>query len=80
MLECWHLTADGMATLMRDCLLPLAAMHASLGLAQSLQPEGALALPQKPQQPGQLLHRRKAALSVARVTHAVSLLTEISSC
>lgn len=80
MLECWHLTADGMATLMRDCLLPLAAMHASLGLAQSLQPEGAPALPRKPQQPGQQLHRGKAAHSVALVTHAVWPPTENSSC
>lgn len=56
MLECWHLTADGMATLMQDCLLPLAEMHASLGLAHTLQPEGALALPPKPRQPGQQPH------------------------
>ena len=72
MLECWHLTAEGMATLMRDCLLPLAAMHASLGLAQSLQPEGALAIPPKPRQPGQQLHQHKTTLSDSRCVAANS--------
>ena len=52
MLECWHLTADDMAALTKECLLPLAEMHASLGLARSLQPEGALAVVPKPQQTG----------------------------
>lgn len=54
MLECWHLTAADMAALTKECLLPLAEMHASLGLAQSLQPEGALAVAPKPQQTGKL--------------------------
>ena len=49
MLECWHLTADSTASLMKDLLL-LAEMHASLGLAQSLQPDGAFALDPKTQQ------------------------------
>lgn len=52
MLECWHLSADDMAALTQECLLPLAEMHASLGLAQSLQPEGALSVAPKPQQSG----------------------------
>lgn len=55
MLECWHLSADDMAILTKECLLPLAEMHASLGLAQSLQPEGALAVAPKPQQTGKSL-------------------------
>ena len=55
MLECWHLTADDMAALTKECLLPLAEMHASLGLARSLQPEGALAIAPKPQQNGRYL-------------------------
>ena len=39
-LECWHLSSDELSSLMRECLLPLAEQHASLGLAQSLQAEG----------------------------------------
>ena len=56
MLECWHLAADDMAVLVKECLVPLAEMHASLGLAQSLQPEGGSAAAESkadPQQPGQ---------------------------
>ena len=52
MLECWHLTADEMSALTKECLLPLAEMHAALGLAQSLQPERALAVAQSSQQTG----------------------------
>ncbi|DBA95921.1 TPA: hypothetical protein ACH3X1_001448 [Trebouxia sp. C0004] len=38
-LECWHLSSDELSSLVRECLLPLAEQHASLGLAQSLQAE-----------------------------------------
>ncbi|KAL0036203.1 hypothetical protein WJX79_007899 [Trebouxia sp. C0005] len=42
-LECWHLSYDELSSLVRECLLPLAEQHASLGLAQSLQVEGVAA-------------------------------------
>lgn len=39
-LECWHLSSDELTSLLKECLLPLAETHGSLGLAQSLQVEG----------------------------------------
>lgn len=42
-LECWHISSDELSSLVRECLLPLAEQHASLGLAQSLQVEGTAA-------------------------------------
>lgn len=72
MLECWHLTADSTASLLRDCLLPLAEMHASLSLAQSLQPDGALALDPKPhQQPGEQLPPNLSTVPIASMTLTV---------
>ncbi len=61
-LECWHLSADELTSLMRECLLPLAQMHASLGLAQSLQQEGATGpLTKAPSKAGKLQVNRHAA-------------------
>ena len=62
MLECWHLSADQLTSLMQECLLLLAHMHASLGLAQSLEPAGAPSIAPTPSAlPGEQ-HQWAAAL------------------